>query len=113
MTEGNQKQAIRKALEAGRTLTPREALNEFGCMRLAARIKDLRKEGMDIETVLEDGFGNYRLRSIIDDTIDQVEEDEAALVDFMKDAHIDEEMFDSLKDQVSEEYDSYFADDDD
>lgn len=27
-----------------------EALNSYGCFRLAARIKDLRKQGHDIET---------------------------------------------------------------
>jgi hypothetical protein len=31
-------------------LTTLEALNMFGCFRLAARISNLREEGMDIET---------------------------------------------------------------
>jgi hypothetical protein len=34
----------------GRSLTTLEALNMFGCFRLAARISNLREEGMDIHT---------------------------------------------------------------
>ena len=33
-----------------RPLTPLEALAEFGCLRLAARIKDLRNMGHSINT---------------------------------------------------------------
>ena len=32
------------------SITPLEALSEFGCMRLGARIWDLRHEGYDIVT---------------------------------------------------------------
>ena len=32
------------------SLTPLQALRLYGCFRLAARIKDLRDEGFDIET---------------------------------------------------------------
>ncbi len=31
-------------------ITPVQALNSYGCFRLAARIKDLREQGHDIET---------------------------------------------------------------
>lgn len=41
---------IRKHLEDGDTLTALDALNLFGCLRLAARISDLRKLGLDIKT---------------------------------------------------------------
>ncbi len=34
----------------GRSLTTLEALTMFGCFRLAARISNLRDEGMDIHT---------------------------------------------------------------
>jgi hypothetical protein len=34
----------------GRSLTTLEALNMFGCFRLAARIENLRSQGMDIHT---------------------------------------------------------------
>ena len=43
-----QTQAIRKHLEAGRTLTPMQALTLYGCARLAARIYDLRWLGLRI-----------------------------------------------------------------
>jgi biotin operon repressor len=61
----NQTDQIRTALLAGRELTPLDALEEFGCFRLAARIKDLRAEGLDIETVSETRngkkFARYRV----------------------------------------------------
>lgn len=39
---------ILRALERGRTLTPLEALTEFGCLRLAARVEELRASGHQI-----------------------------------------------------------------
>jgi hypothetical protein len=36
-------------LLAGHRLTPLDALNRFGCMRLAARIHELRRQGYSIE----------------------------------------------------------------
>ena len=41
---------IRAWLLGGNKLTSLEALNLFGCMRLASRIHDLRERGMDIHT---------------------------------------------------------------
>jgi hypothetical protein len=39
---------ILEVLKAGRSITPIEALNLFGCFRLSARIHDLRhKQGYD------------------------------------------------------------------
>jgi hypothetical protein len=37
-------------LNSGRTLTAIQALTKFGCFRLAARIADLRKDGVNIVT---------------------------------------------------------------
>jgi hypothetical protein len=34
----------------GRSITQLEALNMFGCFRLAARIANIREEGLDIVT---------------------------------------------------------------
>ena len=46
-------------------ITPLDALNDYGCMRLAARINDLRFQGHLIETDMKerDGkrFASYRL----------------------------------------------------
>lgn len=41
---------IREHLMQGHTITSLEALQRFGCMRLASRICDLRDKGMDIKT---------------------------------------------------------------
>jgi len=41
---------IKAHLTAGHSLTALEALQRFGCFRLAARINDLRAEGMKIGT---------------------------------------------------------------
>ena len=43
---------IANYLQKGKTLTPIEALNKFGCFRLAARIADLRNDGMLIKTTI-------------------------------------------------------------
>ena len=45
-----QTQKILLYLKSGKTLTPIEALNKFGCFRLAARIADLRRDGHKIWT---------------------------------------------------------------
>ena len=37
-------------LKSGKTLTPIDALNEYGCFRLGARILELRKQGYKIKT---------------------------------------------------------------
>ena len=37
-------------LNAGHPITPLEALNNFGCLRLAARIADIRAKGIEVET---------------------------------------------------------------
>ena len=62
----SQNEVIRAALLSGRSLTPLDALNEFGCFRLAARVADLRREGMDIECAKETKNGKryarYQLR---------------------------------------------------
>ena len=40
---------IRADLEAGKSVTSLDALRNYGCFRLGARIWELRKEGMDIK----------------------------------------------------------------
>ena len=46
-------------------ISPLEALQEYGCFRLAARIAELREDGLNIETVqTKQGnktFATYRL----------------------------------------------------
>jgi hypothetical protein len=41
---------IAKHLRMGRKLTPQQALQLYGCMRLAARIAELKEQGMAIDT---------------------------------------------------------------
>jgi hypothetical protein len=61
-----QTDAIRAHLRSGRGITPLQALDDYGCFRLAARIDELRREGMDIETVNEirngKKFARYQIR---------------------------------------------------
>ena len=49
-TGNSQRAAIRTFLEHGNALTGLQALNHFGCARLASRIDELRQAGMNIET---------------------------------------------------------------
>ncbi len=46
----SQRDRIKADLEAGKTITPIDALEKYGCYRLAARIGELRKDGMKITT---------------------------------------------------------------
>jgi hypothetical protein len=50
MRTDSQNALIKGWLMNGRSLTTLEALNMFGCFRLAARIENLRSQGMDIHT---------------------------------------------------------------
>lgn len=49
MNKTSQASAILSLLKQGRKITPLEALNNFGCFRLGARIYDLRRLGYDIQ----------------------------------------------------------------
>jgi len=48
----SQNKQIKAHLESGKPITALQALNEFGCLRLAARIKDLKDSGMIINKVM-------------------------------------------------------------
>jgi hypothetical protein len=60
-----QTECIRAALLSGLELTALDALHRYGCFRLAARIDELREEGLPIETVIEKQggkrFARYRI----------------------------------------------------
>lgn len=47
-SSASQNARIKSWLLQGHTLTSLEALNLFGCMRLASRIHDLRESGLNI-----------------------------------------------------------------
>lgn len=55
-----QTEAIKEHLEAGNTITAIEALNKFGCFRLASRIHDLKTEGYMVEKIMVTGENNKR-----------------------------------------------------
>jgi hypothetical protein len=61
----SQHDAILAALKRGSRITPLNALRDYGCMRLAARIDDLRNEGYQIDTRIESAngkrFASYKL----------------------------------------------------
>ena len=44
---------IRKHLESGKTITPLEALSMYDCLRLGARICDLRQDGLPVKTEIK------------------------------------------------------------
>jgi hypothetical protein len=47
-------------LASGRALTGLDALDKFGCIRMAARVKDLRELGHDIRSeMIRDGDKRY------------------------------------------------------
>lgn len=48
MNTATQGEQILKHLRAGKHLTALEALKRFDCLRLAARIRDLKKDGFAI-----------------------------------------------------------------
>ena len=52
-----QSEAILKHLKSGDTITSLEALQRYGCLRLAAVIHSLRKEGFDVGTEMVDVNG--------------------------------------------------------
>ena len=63
----SQKDMILRTMNHGGTVTPINAIMWYGCLRLAARIKDLRNDGHDIVTVMVEGdngkrWAEYHLR---------------------------------------------------
>lgn len=48
-------------LEKYGSITPLEALNAYGCLRLGARISDLRHDGYNIRTEIAKGEKNYAI----------------------------------------------------
>lgn len=57
----SQVKQIKHHLEFYGSITPMEALNDYGCFRLAPRIKELR-EGLDIKTTMEKKNGKRYAR---------------------------------------------------
>ena len=62
-----QNQMILSHLKTGKSITPIEALNLYGCFRLSGRIYDLKKDGWDIDCrIMTKGkkrWGSYFLKN--------------------------------------------------
>ena len=54
-----QKERILRHLNDYQTITSAEAMNEYGIMRLASRIDELRKAGYPIQTEMVKGRNRY------------------------------------------------------
>lgn len=52
---------IKTYLKMGYRITAIDALQKFGCFRLAARIKDLKDEGMEIDKVMVETVSGARV----------------------------------------------------
>lgn len=56
---------IEQHLRSGKTITPIEALDLYGCFRLGARIWDLKDQGLDIATeIVNNGRKRYARYSL-------------------------------------------------
>lgn len=56
-----QREQILAALQAGRSLTPLDALREFGCLRLGARVYELREQGHAIDVQMVETTSGKRV----------------------------------------------------
>ena len=67
-----QQQKVLRHLESGREITPLDALEQYGCFRLAAVIHTLRQEGHKIRTkkMTRKGktFASYKLEASVSST---------------------------------------------
>ena len=61
----SQRAAILADLEAGEVITSLDAVKRYGCLRLAARINDLREDGYDVITeIVQAGRKRYARYSL-------------------------------------------------
>ena len=59
MNKENQMKAVREWLLSGKPLTSMDAIEMFGCTRLADKVHRLRKEGLIIITERREGITRY------------------------------------------------------
>ena len=64
----SQRAQIRAHLEAGRSITPLEALDLYGCFRLGARIHELKGEGLPILSERPEEGPRYAIYSLVRET---------------------------------------------
>lgn len=67
----SQSKQVKHYLESGGKLTPIEALDKFGCFRLAAIVYNLKEEGLEVKTkMIKNGqktYAEYYLENPIGD----------------------------------------------
>lgn len=54
-----QTEKILEFMKENGSITPMDALSEFGCMRLAARIADIRADGVNVVSTMEQSKNRY------------------------------------------------------
>jgi len=59
-----QREQIKQHLTLEGTITPIQAMREYGIMRLAARIHELRADGLPITTEDPDGDATYAIYTL-------------------------------------------------
>ena len=64
-SEQSQVDMVRRHLLAHGSITPLDALREYGCMRLGGRIHELRQGGMDIRTSTPDTGKRYAIYTLV------------------------------------------------
>jgi len=66
--QNSQSDNIKSHLIRGNEITPLDALNDYGCFRLAAVIHNLRNEGMNITTkIIKSNGSNFASYSLLMD----------------------------------------------
>lgn len=58
------KSLIRRRLIEGGSISPLEALRDYGCYRLASRISDLRREGLNIAKRMEESVSRVTGKTV-------------------------------------------------
>ena len=59
MRKTSQCERIVKYIEENGSITQLDALREFGCMRLASRISDLKRQGVPVRRTMETSKNRY------------------------------------------------------
>lgn len=54
-----QAEKILRHMEEHGSITPADALREYGCMRLASRICDIKRAGVDVTREIETSLNRY------------------------------------------------------
>ena len=77
MKKESQIDGIRNHLVTGHPINPMDALNQYGCFRLAAVVFNLKEEGLNIKTTMvkngNKSFAEYRIIEKVSERLQQME----------------------------------------